>query len=129
MDPRCNISGCVLEKRNNTRDQNEPEIIQALREMDATWRRLDATLGGEMAGVPDLLVGFGGKNYLLEVKSVRGRLNPYQKDFHDKWLGQVHTVRSADDVRRILGADWLDDTQPSPSTLAIRFSRKPQWVG
>ena len=63
MDPRCSISGCILEKRDNVRDQNEREIIQALWDLGATWRRIDATLGGEMAGIPDLLVGFGGRNY------------------------------------------------------------------
>ncbi len=118
MDPRC-ITGCVLEKRENTRDQNEPEIIQALWEMGAICRRLDATLGGEMAGVPDLLVGFEGKNYLLEIKTARGRLNVHQQKFHNSWLGQVDVVRSADELRGILKPSWLEDTQPSKSMLGI----------
>ncbi len=128
MDPRCTISGCVLEKRDNTRDGNEQEIIHALWEMGATWRRIDATLGGEMAGVPDLLVGLDGKNYLLEVKTARGSLNAYQKDFHNRWLGEAHVVRSADDVQRILNPASLEDTQPSLSTLRIKFTRKPKWL-
>ena len=117
MEPRCTISGCLLEKRDNARDQNEPEIIQLLWEMGATWRRLDATLGGEMAGVPDLLVGLADRNYLLEVKTNRGRLNACEQDFHRSWLGQDGIVRSADDVRRVLNPPWLEDTQPSKPVL------------
>ena len=118
MDPRCS-DGCILENRDNNRDQNERMIILALRELGASVRRLDATLGGDMAGIPDLLVGLSGKNYLLEVKTARGSLNDNQKIFHDSWLGEVHVVRSVEDVRRIVKPTWLEDTQPSRALLEI----------
>lgn len=45
------------------RDAAEPDIVKALVAAGATVQRLDLTNG------PDLLVGYAGKNYLLEVKS------------------------------------------------------------
>jgi hypothetical protein len=53
-------------------------------------------------GVPDLLVGLGGVNYLLEVKSGNGRLTEDQETWHDSWGGQVAIVRSLDDALKVL---------------------------
>jgi len=46
------------------RDQNEPDIVKALRAAGAYVQLLEQ--GG---GVPDLLVGYRGRTYLVEVKN------------------------------------------------------------
>jgi hypothetical protein len=50
-------------------------------------------------GVPDLLCGFKGKTYLLEVKDKKGKLTPDQVAWHDKWRGAkphvVHDINEA----------------------------------
>ena len=52
------------------RDANEAEIVAALQRVGATVERI--TTGG---GVPDLLVGYWRKNYLMEVKQGKNKLN------------------------------------------------------
>ncbi len=48
-------------------DRNQPEIVAALRAAGATVEYLHAVGGG----CPDLLVGYRGANYVLEVKEGR----------------------------------------------------------
>jgi hypothetical protein len=74
-------------------DRNQPEIVEKLREIGATVQILSAV--GK--GCPDLLVGFQGRNLLLEVKdgdlvpSAR-KLTPDQLGWHREWHGQVTVV-------------------------------------
>lgn len=93
--------------RAKRRDASEPAIVEALRGVGAYVAQLD---GG---GIPDLLVGFRGATYLLEVKTPqkngrarsrnheggRGELKPRQASFLDAWCGGpvavVHTVEEA----------------------------------
>lgn len=56
------------------RDANERAIITALREVGASVQQLDGT------GVPDLLVQFRGKLYLLEVKDPTQTAKAYRSD-------------------------------------------------
>jgi hypothetical protein len=49
------------------RDDNERSIVTALRSVGASVQQLDVT------GCPDLLVGFRGETYLLEVKQLEGK--------------------------------------------------------
>lgn len=49
------------------RDDNERAIVDALRAAGATVQAIDAT------GVPDLLVGYNGVTYLVEVKQAHGQ--------------------------------------------------------
>lgn len=53
-------------QRAKRRDSNEEPIVDALRGAGATVSRLNED------GVPDLLVGFRGRTFLLEVKHPRG---------------------------------------------------------
>lgn len=87
------------------RDDNEAAIVEALRAAGATVTRL-----GE-PGVPDLLVGYRGRNFLLEVKEPgqtehrrrseggRGELTAAQVEWWDEWRGEraaiVHSVADA----------------------------------
>jgi hypothetical protein len=74
-------------------DANQPDIVAALRAIGASVQSLSAT--GK--GVPDLLVGWHGRTYLLEVKdgtlppSAR-RLTPDQEAWHKAWCGRPVTV-------------------------------------
>ena len=80
-------------------DDNQAEIVAALRRLDATVQPLHAV--GE--GCPDLLVGWRGRNILLEVKDgnkslSRQQLTEDQQKWHRTWCGQVCVVRSIDDA-------------------------------
>lgn len=79
------------------RDANEPEIVAALEAAGATVRRLS------MPGVPDLLVGIDGLNFLIEVKSATGKLNAEQFDFFETWNGQVDMVRTVEEALKVIG--------------------------
>ena len=77
------------------RDSNEQPIIQALRAIGATVQQTDFC---------DLIVGYHGQNFLLEVKAKRGRLTKSQKRLIDDWQGQYAIVRSIDEALQVIGA-------------------------
>ena len=81
-------------------DANQPEIVKALRAAGASVQHLH-TIG---RGCPDLLVGFRGNNWLLEVKDHNGTLTADERTWSAIWRGQVDVVRSADDALRLIGA-------------------------
>jgi hypothetical protein len=77
-------------------DANQAEIVAALRKIGATVQPLHQV----GAGCPDLLVGFRGVNWLIEVKDVnkppsRRQLTADQVYWHGGWKGQVATVETA----------------------------------
>lgn len=89
-------------------DANQSAIVDALRKAGASVQSLSAV----GAGCPDLLVGFRGRNWLMEVKLLpaRGRvkpsearLNPAQKRWTVCWRGEVALVRSVDDALAVIG--------------------------
>jgi len=54
-------------------------------------------------GVPDLLVGFRGVNYLLEIKTTKGKLTPDQTEFTALYRGVVVVVRSVSEAYAAIG--------------------------
>ncbi|CAB4132251.1 hypothetical protein UFOVP259_3 [uncultured Caudovirales phage] len=84
-------------------DKNQTEVVNALRQVGASVQSL-AAIG---KGCPDLLVGYRGINYLMEVKdgekppSAR-ELTIDQIDWHNVWRGSVHVVKSTDEALLIL---------------------------
>lgn len=73
-------------------DGNHAEIVRALRAAGITVVDLSAI--GE--GCPDLLIGFGGVNSLIEIKTATGGLDADQVDFIDGWRGaRVAVVRDS----------------------------------
>lgn len=75
-------------------DDNQMAIVRALREAGATVCSLSAV----GSGCPDLLVGFCGENFLLEVKNPEGRgmrFTPAEREFFDTWRGRVYVVTDA----------------------------------
>lgn len=78
-------------------DTNQKEIVKALRKIGATVQPLHSV--GE--GCPDLLVGYRGRNFLIEVKNLDGLGNkktPAQVEWHDEWRGQVDIVTSSQEA-------------------------------
>jgi len=84
-------------------DDNQADIVKYLRSLGASVRSI-AAVG---KGVPDLIVGYRGVNYLVEVKDgskspSQRKLTPKEQEFHDEWRGTVHIVESNDDAYDML---------------------------
>lgn len=84
------------------RDANEPEIIAALEAAGATVFPLDKPL--------DLLVGFRGQTFLLEVKNGAQppswqRVTPAQSSFIARWAGHYAIVNSPQAALDAIGAE------------------------
>lgn len=81
-------------------DVNQREIVQALRQAGASVQPI-YRLG---RGVPDILCGFRGKNFLLEIKNGRNTLTPDEALWLDSWRGQAAIVRTIDEALEAIGA-------------------------
>ena len=84
-------------------DDNQKAIVNVLRQLGASVQSLAAT--GK--GCPDLLVGYHGINYLMEVKDgdkvlSKQKLTIDQEHWHSLWRGSVHIVKSVDEALKIL---------------------------
>jgi hypothetical protein len=88
-------------------DGNQAAVVAALRAVGATVQSL-ASVGG---GCPDLLVGYRGRTYLLEVKDgakrpSSRRLRPGQETFRDRWRGAtVATVHGPEEALQVVCAE------------------------
>jgi hypothetical protein len=82
-------------------DANQRDIIAAFAKMGASVE----VIRSPKPGCPDLLVGFQGKNYLVEVKVPKtGRLSDAQKLWRDNWKGSKPFVMTGiDDVLAFVG--------------------------
>jgi len=84
-------------------DDNQSEIVEALRNAGASVQSLAAT--GK--GCPDLLVGYRGINLLMEVKdgnkppSAR-RLTKDQVAWHGAWKAHVYIVKNKQEAIQLL---------------------------
>lgn len=80
-------------------DRNQSEIVDALRSIGATVA-ITSALG---KGFPDLVAGYRGKNYLIEVKDWQKRpserrLTPDEAEWHQSWRGQVCVIETKDEA-------------------------------
>ena len=86
-------------------DANQKEVVEWLRKAGATVQSL-ANIGN---GCPDLLVGYHGKNYLMEIKdgdkvpSAR-KLTKDEITWHKEWQGEVHIVERPEAALLLIGA-------------------------
>lgn len=94
-------------------DENQRTIVRALEAFGASVQLLHAVGGG----CPDLLVGYRGNNWLLEVKNPATRYGQGKKGgataeatkrsqlrWHLTWRGRVCTVRTVDEALQTIGA-------------------------
>ncbi len=80
-------------------DNNQTQIVKALRDMGCTVEHLHAV--GK--GCPDILVGFKARNFLLEIKDGDKKvLTPDQFNWHRLWKGQVNVVTNIDDAKNLI---------------------------
>lgn len=85
-------------------DANQTEIVKALRKAGATVF-ITSTVA---KGFPDLVVGYNGINYLVEVKNgnkapSEQKLKPHQIELHANWKGQICVVNSVDTALKAIG--------------------------
>lgn len=79
-------------------DQNHGEIVKALRKVGVS---VADTHG--LPGFVDLVCGYRGRSYLLEVKDRNGELTEDQTKFVLGWRGDYHVVRSVTDALAVFG--------------------------
>lgn len=84
-------------------DENQPAIVEGLRKLGAAVQPLH-TVG---MGCPDLLVGYGHVNYLIEIKNpdkpkAGQQLTSDQVTWHANWQGQVGVARTLSDAITII---------------------------
>lgn len=85
------------------KDASQDAIVAALKAIGATVQDL-CRIGG---GVPDLLVGYQGRNFLLEAKPETGTkkqlsLRETQVKWHAAWKGQVAKVHTPEEAIAIV---------------------------
>lgn len=87
-------------------DNNQDAIVSALRAAGASVQSL-AAVG---KGCPDLIAGFGGRNWLLECKRQRDDrkkapdLTADQVEWQGAWRGAVTVVLTPEDALKAIGA-------------------------
>lgn len=89
-------------------DTNQPEIVKGLRDRGCVVAHLH-TIG---RGVPDICVGFGGRNYLFEIKDPtrplsQRMLTSDEKIWHKMWneKGRVDIIESVEQAMDIITKD------------------------
>jgi hypothetical protein len=92
-------------------DANQAEIVKALRAVGCSVEIITSPIG--RAGIPDLLVGFKGVNYLIEIKVPGTKGTPPDKEdlseaqlrWHMAWKGAiVRIVTTTEEALLVVGA-------------------------
>ena len=86
-------------------DDNQKEIVKALRSVGATVMHLHGVHGG----APDILCGYKGVNYCLELKDgekppSKRKLTSDQEIWHTFWAGQAAVVKNEQEALEAIGA-------------------------
>lgn len=84
-------------------DGNQAQVMAWLRDLGCTVIDLH-TLGKD---IPDLLVGIGDANVLVEVKTADGELSAGQKRFFEEWKGPKAVARTVEDCVQIARSNFL----------------------
>lgn len=81
-------------------DRNQPAIVALMKEVGATVQHTHH-LG---QGFPDLVVGYQGRTYLVEIKTEDGDLTPREAEWHEWWKGEkVWIIRREIEVLEMFG--------------------------
>jgi len=84
-------------------DANQKKIVSQLREIGCSVLHTHQ-LG---KGAPDIIVGYKGKNYLIEIKdgdkpTTQQKLTPDEVKFQTEWQGQYDVANSFDRLLEII---------------------------
>lgn len=85
-------------------DSNASQIRRALIDAGATVEYIVRAPGPGLKGVPDIVAGYKGANYLLEVKVPGEELTGDQPEWHARWRGQKAVVTSPEEALKAIGA-------------------------
>jgi len=78
-------------RHKNRRDANEADLVAELRAHGFSVYMMDQPL--------DLLVGYAGRTYLVEIKTEKGKLTDPQLEFLAHWRGDATVLRTSADVQ------------------------------
>lgn len=86
-------------------DDNQNEIVSRLKQIYGLSVRVTSMIG---SGFPDLVLGWRGKNYLIELKdgkksASRKKLTEHEKKMKDQWFGQFDVCESIDEILAVIG--------------------------
>ncbi len=100
------------------RDANEPDIIKALEALGCTVESMDKV---------DLVVGYRGRNYLLEIKNgtktSRSRtLTPTQKRLRETWNGQYSVVTSVEEALSAIVGRTIVKADVRPEGVLMEYA-------
>lgn len=87
-------------------DANTKDIVAKLRKGGAIVLYFKAV--SRTKGVPDLIIGYAGQTYLLEIKNAKGNLSPEQEKWHAAAVGKfgpIATVRTAEEAATAIGME------------------------
>lgn len=85
-------------------DANQKELVKQIRQIPgATVAHLHMV--GQ--GLPDIIIGFRGKNFFCEIKDGKKsksqkKLSKPEEKFHEKWTGQITIIETINDVLKLL---------------------------
>lgn len=85
-------------------DDNQKQIVNQLRQLGATVRHLHMV--GD--GLPDIVVGYRKKNFLIEIKDFKKtksqkKLTEDEQEFFNTWKGQVDICETLDEIIKVVG--------------------------
>ena len=83
-------------------DANQGDIVKALLQIPGVDVIDLREVGNDC---PDILIGYESDNYLIELKTEKGKVKPGQQRHYDEWPGQTAIARSLDDVLMIIGIE------------------------
>lgn len=93
--------------KHGRRDTTHTEVRERLRALGCSVY----DTGDVGRDFPDLVVGFHGRTYLVEVKGPKGKLSTGQSDFARDWRGgSVVVLRSSDEAQ-----DWWSSVRNTPT--------------
>lgn len=85
-------------------DDNQSELVKQMRKIPGLTVAHTHTVGN---GMVDVVCGFRGVNYLLEIKDPKKppsarKLTTDEERFHKEWTGQIAVVETLEDVMKVL---------------------------
>lgn len=75
-------------------DNNHSEIVKTFKQLG--YAVCDLSRCG--LGVPDLLISKSRVNYLVEIKTDKGKLTEPQQEFIKNWNADIYVIRSIDEA-------------------------------